>query len=95
METKCISVQALYEKYGEQLTNVKIDYISKGEENPDCDYYDLYDRYGQLVCMDGEVCEVVSHENGVWTLINSDGEYDIEFELTDEEMEIACFDKED
>lgn len=85
METVCISVQALYDKYGENLPSGNtIDVVSwEG-------YYDLRDEHGNLVCMDGEECEVVYElSSRMYKFVNRNGEYDATFYLTKEEVDIA------
>lgn len=42
----CISVEALYEKYGERLWKCRIE--------ADETYYDLYNSSNELACCDGE-----------------------------------------
>ena len=77
-----ICTKALYERYGGD--------VSCGFIEVDDDYYDLYlCQRAALACMDGEVCEVVKHDNGKYTLFNTDGEAGVMFTLTDEEFEVA------
>ena len=78
-----ISVKALYEKYGENLTYCKI------EKNEDADgtYYDLFNNKGMLSLMDGEEAEILTTINGIYQLICDA----YTFELTPEEFQIATF----
>jgi hypothetical protein len=62
--------------------------ITKKESNTE--YYDLYDKYGNLMCMDGETYKVIE-EDDRYKLINTDGEYDTEFYLTKEEFKVATY----
>lgn len=89
-KTVCVSVKTLYERYGKNIVNGEIECSPVGQENPTCDYYNLYDRYGQIVCMDGEECEIVDDTNDV-LLLNRDGEFDVTFTLTKEEFAVAAF----
>ena len=83
---KCICILSLYDKFGKDLEYTCIDIYKE----TDTDYYDLCDKYGNLVCMDGECCKVIEEDNR-YKLINTDGEYDTEFYLTKEEYLVATF----
>ncbi len=83
MERKqCISVKALYEKYGDHLTYCDINYTYDEKNN----YHDLVDKRNRgILCMDGEFCEVLLEANGIVVLLN-DG---VTFCLTREEYYVA------
>ena len=81
-KTVCLSIERLYEKYGESLTHCTISTKDEG-------YFDLRTIEAGIVCMDGEECEVLKDDEFGITLINRDGEADCEFKLTKEEFEIA------
>ena len=78
-----ISVKALYEEYGENLTYCKIEKTEDENET----YYDLFNSKGMLSLMDGEEAEILSTINDTYKLI---GDTYI-FELTPEEFGIATF----
>ena len=58
-DTVCISIESLYDRYGENLSHGGIVYTPKGVDNESCSYYDLYNGFGVLDCMDGEECVIV------------------------------------
>ena len=98
MERVIISVKSLYEKYGTNLTFGKIERIPFGQDSDICEYYDLYDNNGNIVCIDGEKCSVVTMENNIMLTNEDEGNRDPEaefiestFMLTREEYEIATF----
>lgn len=81
-----INTFELYEEYGERLFNgYRLDYL----------YYDLRDKWNNLVCMDGEDCELVNvRYGGEHVFHNYNGELVTEFTLTLEEFYVAakpCF----
>ncbi len=81
-----ISVMALYEKFGENLTHGRIRKTVESEG----EYYDLIVEGWKIATCDGEVNEVIDYEDGVFTLKNNEGEFgEITFKLTKEEMEVA------
>lgn len=80
-----VSVEALYVEYGERLNSCTIQTNDEG-------YYDLCDRYGNLVCMDGEVCEIAEKDDDGILLINHNGESDAIFYLTAKEAKTAGVD---
>lgn len=82
-----ISVMALYEQYGEKLSNCKIAKIEEGNET----YYDLYNKNGVLACMDGESVTVINETNGTLTLSSVEDENNAVFTLTREEFSVASF----
>ena len=86
-EFVCVSVQALYNEYGEDLTYNEIEVSDSTTHGK---YYDLYADSG-LVCMDGEECEVIARTNNSILLANRNGEVDTHFELSSEEFERATF----
>lgn len=83
MRKTCISVEALNNKLGEDLSFCKI----KAEGN----YYDLLTVESGIVCMDGEECEILSSNDEVVELSNSNGEQTTTFKLTKEEYKVATF----
>lgn len=87
MKTCCVSVKALYDKFGNYLPSGNYIRVScEGDY-----YYDLYDKYGNLVYTDGEECEVVYElSSRMYKFTNRDGEFDAVFYLTKEEMDYAC-----
>lgn len=85
METVTISLETLYNKFGEDLCYNEIE----KEVDGDTEYFDLYEN--GLVCMDGETCSVGFRNDDKVTLINSDGEVDKYFSLSTEEFEYGCF----
>jgi len=82
MKNICISVKALYDKYGEKLSYCNISTEDDG-------YYDLQTEFSGTVCMDGENCEVIEENDDVVKLLNKDGEINTTFTLTLEEFYIA------
>ena len=89
-EKVCISVQALYNTYGENLSCCGIDNNSRESS---INYYDLYNGFGKLVCMDGEECIIddIDNKNETVTLINECGEETTTFCLSFEEYGTAVF----
>lgn len=91
--TVCIGVSNLYEAHPNGvLTYTDIEY--EADRNIDGEleeYYDLRTKDGDLVCMDGESCNVLSKQDGVVTLLNTEGEVDMTFRLTEEEFKIATY----
>jgi hypothetical protein len=83
---KTVCILGLYDKYGENLEYTNIELYKESNT----EYYDLYDKYGNLMCMDGETCKVIE-EDDRYKLINTDGEYDTEFYLTKEEFKVATY----
>ena len=61
-------------------------------EEEEAAYYDLLDSDGQIVCMDGEECEVVyDPKNQLYRCRNGQGEDTCVFELTPEEFHGCTF----
>lgn len=80
--TVCISVQALYEAFGE---NLQLNTIAAEDDG----YYDLYNEHGELACMDGEEVSITQTGDVYISFVNSNGEYSVYFGLTHEEAKIA------
>lgn len=85
MRNVCVSVAQLYEQYGDSLVYCDIEVEKDGYEQ----YYDIIDN--GVVCMDGEVCEVISEDEYRVELLNCNGEVYRKFTLTREEFEVATF----
>ena len=85
-ESVCISLESLYRN----ITNLNSGHIDFTEDNG-CEYYDLYNDNGVLVCMDGEVCIIEDISEDVFTLSNNTGIQEEYFTLTVEEIGIAVF----
>lgn len=85
MENVTISLETLYNKFGEDLCYNEIE----KEVDGDTEYFDLYEN--GLVCMDGETCRVDFKNDDKVVLINFDGEVDRYFSLSAEEFEYGCF----
>lgn len=75
-----ISVKTLYETFGEQLEFHKIDTSEKG-------YYDIRGKFEEIICADGEICNVIGKRNGIVTLWGDDAT----FTLNEKEFEVAVF----
>lgn len=86
MTSYTVSIQNLYEKFGEKLT---YGYITTEEGDRGDFYYDFYNRDGELACCDGETVEILSKENGVYTLRSDCALEDTLFALTEDELNIA------
>ena len=89
MENKkiSVSVMALYEKFGEKLTHGRI----RKTVDSDGEFYDLVVDGWKLATCDGEVNELISVENGVYTFKNDEGDFgEVTFKLTQDEFNIAC-----
>lgn len=85
-EIVSINVEALYEFFGDQLHNTKID--KTGDF-----YFDLYNQSnGDLACMNGEECcvEFVGKTGDV-VFRNENGDEDVLFTLTAEEVKVAVY----
>ena len=81
----CISTQALYEKYGEKLSECRINI----DETEKCTYYDMQNAKGQICCMDGETVSIEGVDDRFVNFINKEGESPIHFRLTLEETRTA------
>lgn len=87
-EPVAISVKALYDMYGPNLT---LGTIKKHKSNGET-YYDLYNEDGELACCDGE--EWPMEENGgylVTFLTDGPDGSAVRFTLTQEELGVATF----
>lgn len=51
------------------------------------DFYDLFNREDVIVCMDGELCEILEENNEFFELIEEDTQ--VRFKLSRREFEIA------
>lgn len=80
--TVCISVQALYEIFGE---NLRLNTISTEDDG----FYDLYNEHGELACMDGEEVSITEKGDTYISFVNNSGEYSVYFALSHEEAKIA------
>ena len=92
--TVCVSVAALFYKYGRNLPSgntVKVSFSQLGKYCPDKmkRYFDLYDKHGGIVCMDGEECQVWYSGSGYYEFFNQNGYMPATFRLTTEEYEVA------
>lgn len=84
----CISVKALYDMYGPNLT---LGTIKKRKSNGET-YYDLYNEDGDLACCDGEEWPI-EEDSGVLVTFLADGSDGgaVRFALTHEELGVATF----
>lgn len=65
---------------------------ASSREEEEAAYYDLLDSDGQIVCMDGEECEVVyDPKNQLYRCRNGQDEDTCVFELTPEEFHACTF----
>ena len=88
MKTVCISIQALYEKFGSKLTYTIINKTREGKNQ----YFDLYNLHDDMIaCCNGECVQIIEENENVIVLLNIEGENDIKFELSREEFETAVF----
>lgn len=85
MAKTCISIEALYNKFGSALEFCNIKTIQTNDKSK---YFDLFTNVG-LVCMDGESCNIISNDGDVVVLSNEEGEIDYNFMLTIEEFNVA------
>lgn len=86
--TTCISIETLFNKYGSNLPSDNYIDVTIDE---DTRYFDLRDKHGNLVCMDGEECQAWYDGSQMYKLVNKEGEIDTEFFLTMEEYNLASF----
>ena len=85
MEKITISLENIYNRFGGHLEYGRIEKKTYDEGI----YYDLYNKKGELVCMDGEICNIkggMIFSNG-YVLENLNGENDALFMLTFKEFE--------
>lgn len=89
----CISIKALYDKYGECLNFCGINRIVNDKNNSNYDIYELYNGFDKLVCMDGEGCTIINIDNNNESvkLVNKNGETDEVFSLSFDEYKMAVF----
>lgn len=91
MKKVCVSLKELYNENGAQLHyGGYVDFYNDGET----EYYDLCtaspDLNGsEIICCDGEECEVIHEEREALLLYNAESES--RFYLTREEYDIAVF----
>lgn len=96
-EKVTVDIRSLYEEYrkseAHDWANLSTGHITvTGVERTDGSketYYDLYQNE-ELVCMDGEDCEVFYKDDRTVVLLNKCGEEDKKFKLAKEEFDIAC-----
>lgn len=88
-EVVCISVLTLYNVFGENLDYCGIDYISDLKSSDRI--FELYDGFGNLVCMDGEECLITDVTDSYIVLSNEYGESDTYFKLSYREADVAIF----
>ena len=85
--TVCISVQALYERFGKLLfCKIYPDFV---QIKSDYEYFDLYNDDGECACMDGEEVTIEQVGEHLITFRNDNGESSVHFTLTVDEAEIA------
>ena len=83
----CVSVKALYDMEKDLL----LGHIVPDFEDNEKVYYDLYNEYGELACLDGELCWITQIGNGLVSFRNDNGEGSVYFALTTDEAKVACF----
>lgn len=86
-EKVTVSLETLYKETKKHKTafGYTIDTSEKG-------YYDLKDKFGNTVCMDGETCEVKTISGlGDLILINRDGDEETTFTLSKKEADTCIF----
>lgn len=86
-----LSIQSLYETFGEKLT---YGYITTEQDDRGGFYYDFHNRYGKLACCDGETVEILGKENGVYTLLSDCSLEEDTFCLTEDELNYAVINSE-
>lgn len=82
-----ISVQALYEGDADfEYTNIYSDY------DGDNKIFELCNDTDELCCLDGEEC-IIDHivYDGVYDLVNNNGETTVHFMLSEHDLDIAVF----
>lgn len=91
----CLSLETLYSNRKPYNNTVELAYgeIVRTEDDGD-EWFDLYNDSGSMACMDGEVVLLKSIDGNVYTFINSNGEKDVDFKLTKEEVDHAVFSRE-
>jgi hypothetical protein len=85
-----ISIETIYRNFGCSLRYASIKCTAGESEDPY--YFDLYNRNGELGCMDGESC-TLSRINGDGGLEfeNKEGESSVSFTLSREEADAGIF----
>ena len=86
MKNITVSLKSLYDEFNGQLEHGEIIKEIDGE----FEYYDLQTAIG-TVCMDGELCQIVDSGEFGYELLNTYGESDMTFILTNEEYNIGVF----
>jgi hypothetical protein len=84
-KTVCISIEGLYDAFGESLMFGKI----RKTRQDNVVYFDYFDLKYTLVCMDGEEVEVIRDCGDILFLSNKNGEKNCTFALTKKEFDIA------
>ncbi len=86
MERYTLSIQSLYETFGE---NLEYGYITTEKAEKGDFYYDFHNRDGNLACCDGESVEILSKKDGVYTLLSDCALEECPFSLTEDELNVA------
>lgn len=86
MTSYSLSIQRLYETFGEKLA---FGYITVEKCEGKDHYYDFHNRDGNLACCDGETAEILNKKDGVYTLHSDCALEDVPFSLTEDELNIA------
>lgn len=93
IKTYCISIQNLYERKKYVLDNgYFVEHTSIDDDSRELyeDYYDLYAKNNEMVCSDGEECELIKKDNKGYHFHSiNDTNPDSFFILTEEEFGIA------
>lgn len=90
MTSYSLSIQSLYETFGEKLT---FGYITIEKCDGKDHYFDFHNRDGNLACCDGETIQILRKENGIYTLMSECSLEEVPFELTEDELNIAVISK--
>ena len=85
----CVSVRSLYNMEGGLRSGFIVPDFTKSPN--DCDYYDMYNADGELVCLDGEEVTIEKVDESGVTLRNDNGDNTVFFTLTNEEITVALF----
>lgn len=88
MKQVAVSVECLYEQ-----DSLDTDLVVEKSADGDSEWYDLKDYFGNLLCMDGEVCEIEEVTDDVVTLTNRNGEFDVRFCLSHKDFKLATGEK--
>lgn len=84
--TVCVSVEELF-SMGRDMNNS--DLSISHDKDGDQEWFDLVENAMEIVCMDGESCEVVEVTDEYATFKNKEGEYDTEFTLYGDDVKVA------